>query len=208
MRHLLILALAAVACAANATVIYDNGAPDELNGNEMTNWRQSEDVTNNGVNTFNTIVFWTSALSSNIHDVDLQISFDDGAGNPGFVAVDVQGAVSSVATGLFDNGLAEYKNTFTFGDVTCTGSFVYHVAMLGNYEELAQQRDDVYWVTTGLNGTGTGRESFNDLQNNWFDNGQEHAFRLEEDAVTPEPCSMAALGLGAVALIRRRKASK
>ena len=207
MRKLLVLALAGVACAANANIIYDNGGPNGVDGNEMTLWRQSEDITNTGVNTYNTLVFWTITAGTNIHDVDMQLSFDDGAGNPGLVALDFQLAVNGVATGNTPLGLTEYKNTVTFSDVTASGSFVYHIGLLGNYEELAQNYDGVYWETTDPNGTNTGRESLNDTQNNWFDNGNEHAFRLEEN-VTPEPCSMVALGLGAVALVRRRKAAK
>ena len=207
MKRLLILALAAAACASHATVIYDNGAPDQQNGNEMTLWRQSEDINNTGFNTFNTVVFWTAAIGNNIHDVDMQLSLDDGFGNPTSPVIDFQGAITSVATGNNVQGLAEFKNTFTFADVFANGSFTYHIALLGNYEELAQQGDGVYWETTGANGTNTGRESFGDTQDNWSDNGSEHAFRLEEN-VTPEPMSMLALGLGAVAMIRRRKASK
>lgn len=206
MKRLLILALAAAACASHATVVYDNGAPNQADGNEMTLWRQSEDITNTGTNVFNTLVFWTASSGANIHSLDMQLSLDN-AGNPGPAVLDFQGAITSIATGNNVQGLTEYKNTFTFSDVFASGNFVYHIALLGNYEELAQNFDGVYWETTNGNGTATGRESVNDLQNNWADNQQEHAFRLEEN-VTPEPMSMLALGLGAAAMIRRRKASK
>lgn len=208
MKKFAILAMLSIVGAANATVIYDNGAPNGLDGNEMTLWRQSEDIANNGTNVYNTLVFWTGAAGANLHDVDVQLSFDDGNGNPSTPVVDEQLTVNSVATGNLVAGfLTEYMNTVNLGDITASGNFTYHIALLGNYEEGAQQRDEVYWETTNPNGTNTGRESLNDLQNNWFDNGNEHAFRLEYNAV-PEPASMAALGLGAIAMIRRRRAAK
>ncbi len=47
----------AFSSAAQAAVIYDNGAPNQSNGNEATQWIQSEDFTFDGGHTHHRCAF-------------------------------------------------------------------------------------------------------------------------------------------------------
>lgn len=62
-------------------------------------------------------------------------------------------------------------------------------------------RDELYWGSTGPNGTPTGRESSGGTLDNWGDNGVEHAFTL----VVPAPGATMVLGLGGLLAARRRR---
>lgn len=58
-------------------------------------------------------------------------------------------------------------------------------------------RDELYWITTGANGTSFGVESNGGTFNNWSNNGQEHAFFLNgtRGGDVPEPATLALIGL-------------
>jgi hypothetical protein len=205
-----VLALGALTTLASTSfgyVWYDNGGPNQVSGNEMSAWTQSEDVPFDAGNSFNRLVFWTIESGDLLSTVSINISFDDGSGNPGFIAVSFLNTAltSRTATGNTVVGLTEYMNVVDFASVPESGTGIFHMELLAN--EAANPNHDalgIYWETTNANGTNKGRESFHSTRDNWFDNGQEHAFRLENTLV-PEPASFAVLGLGALVLLRRRR---
>lgn len=209
LRTLLSLgALATLASSGFAYTWYDNGGPNLVDGNEMSAWSQSEDLPFDSGDNFNRLVFWTLEDPSAVFStVSIKFSFDDGAGNPDFVGVDYMDSAltSHTATGNTFLGLNEFMNVVDFASVGESGTGIFHMELFAN--ETSNPNHDfqgIYWETTNANGTNTGRESAGNTRNNWVDNGNEHAFRLENNVV-PEPASMAVLGLGALALIRRRR---
>lgn len=201
-------AIAALASTSFGYVWYDNGGPNLVDGNEMTAWSQSEDLPFDAGDSFNRLVFWTlEAPTATLSTVSIRFSFDNGSGNPDFVAVSYLnlGLTTRTATGNTLAGLNEFMNVVDFTDTPESGSGIFHMELLGN--EAANPNHDfqgIFWESTNANGSNKGRESLNNTRDNWFDNGVEHAFRLENNVV-PEPASMAVLGLGVLVLLRRRR---
>jgi hypothetical protein len=68
-------------------------------------------------------------------------------------------------------------------------------------------RDDIYWITTDPT-VGNGMESLGGTMDNWFLNGQEHAFYLIGNAgAVPEPATWAMMlvGFGGIGWSMRRR---
>ncbi len=201
-KNAMIVGMVALASGAMASV-YDNGGPDFQNGNEMTQWLQTEDfVLNASANvTGATFVLLNTLVGSNNSNWDGSLQwyiFDTNGGIPGSViatgnAQNIQ--ISFNSTGFWDF----YDVSFNFGQsVALNSGTTYHFGlhMAADYNS----RDELYWASTANNATQTGWESDGGTMNNWSNNGVEHAFTL-----VPAPGAMALLGLGAVAGLRRRR---
>jgi hypothetical protein len=205
-----------VAGAANASVIYNNGGPDNIGGNETVAWLQAEDfnfgvattVTGAGVYLagFGGIGSWDGSFQYYI--------FANDGGQPSAVLDS-----GSVTPSVTDTGSAwccdgnAYLFEFDFGsDFLAQAGVTYflgiHAGAPDNFN-----RDEIYWVTTADNSTLRGIESSGGTLDNWFSNGSEHAFFLNgerQGGVVPEPSTWALMisGFGAAgAMLRRRKAA-
>ncbi|MEO9468492.1 MAG: hypothetical protein ABJG61_06035, partial [Parasphingorhabdus sp.] len=197
-----LMAFAATSTVQAATV-YDNGGPDGVGGNETTRWFQAEDfslaadasIVSAGVylGTFDgTLGVWDGSFEYNI--------FSDAAGTPG--ASLASGSViattsdSGVATG-FGTGnsfLFEFDLNSAFA-ATAGTTYWFSIHASTDFD-----RDELYWVTSGSNGTSFGEESDGGTFDNWFNNGNEHAFYLSDTAVNmgavPEPATWAFMIMG------------
>ena len=208
MKKLILMAMVATAVGANAQVFYDNGAPDQQNGNEMTNWMQTEDFQIQQDTPWFDLHFWTIEAPGTFNDGVFYVAlYDDNGGQPGNI----------IADGLFTQGV-NYTKTFTQGgilgfydeyryDMDISGYVLsagtqYHLGLHANPSNNYGTRDEIYWETTAGNSTQTGWESFGGPNGGWANNGQEHAFNL---TTVPEPASMVALGAGLLAIVRRRR---
>jgi hypothetical protein len=203
------VAFAGLASAAQATTVYDNGAPNGANGNETAAWVQAEDfklgaaasLTGATVDIFS--YGGASVIGTPLH-YDI---FGDLGGSPGAIlASGAAGGVTYANSGVSFNGHTIYDVAFNFA--TPFSAAANTTYWLGIHETSAFNRVELYFATTNGNGTATGHESYQGTFDNWGSNGQEHAFSLQ--AGVPEPATWALMlggfGLAGVALRRRQLA--
>lgn len=154
-------------------LVWDQGAPDLVGGNEMTNWNQGENFSISVATALTDGRFWS--LDCGAFDGSFQWAiFEDAGGTPGaFVASGAPG-LGRVATGRSAFGCPEFENTFGFGGVVLNpGNYYLTLHMSADCGTL----DGIYWGTGAIVVAPAGVEDQN-CDGGFFGNGQEHAFQV------------------------------
>src|SRR6266550_1169 len=125
LKHFLVAFLGAVLlCLATSTakadqVVYDNGPPNSLSGNEMTQWIQAEDFTFASTQIVTGVHFWAVDLSGTAGyqgSITWQF-YTNNAGTPGTLIASGNLAVARV----FDHNASfgtSFSYTFSVGSLT------------------------------------------------------------------------------------------
>jgi PEP-CTERM motif len=202
---------------AHAGIVYNNGGPNQQNGNEATEWVQTEDFTLTSATTITGVEFWDiEAAPGYAGSITWWITGDTG-GNPDFSNILGTGNLALSSHTLTGNGCTvlgiycEYDDTFSLS-VALQGGVQYHLA-LHNGPITDTTRSEFYWETTNPNSTPTGLEcdlTTGACYNNWSNNGNEHAFNLTGGTSTPEPGTLALFGTSVVGIagMLRRKSNR
>jgi len=217
MRRNLGLAIASLfvfAGTASAQLVYDNGGPNQQNGNEMTNWVQYNDFTLTTATTLGEVDFWSINDPAYPASSDGTVSWfinADGGGFPGANLFSGNAPMTSTLTntgvlGLYD----EYFHTFDLSVGLAAGTYWLG---LHNGPLTFTARSEFYWETTDptvANGNGNGEEDPAPFANSFNANGQDHAFALygpDGNTTIPEPGTMTLLATGLTMLgaTRRRR---
>jgi len=197
-----------------STIVYNNGGPNQQNGNEATEWIQTEDFMLSSSTTVTGVEFWDIETAPGYSGSITWWITGDSGGNPDFSNILGTGTLALATHTLTANGCSvlgtycEYDNTFGLS-VALAGGVEYHLA-LHNGPVTDTTRSEFYWETTNPNGTQTGLEcdlTTGACYNSWSNNGQEHAFILYGGTSVPEPGTLALLGTSVVGLagVLRRK---
>ena len=192
--------------ASAAPVIYSNGGPNQVDGNNMSFAYQAEDFVLAGSFTVTDVHFWSLEASNAYRNGFYWGLYGDAGGSPGAaIARGFQSVVTRTVTGAVAFGDTEFLNEF---DVTATvlaaGTYwlVLHNGASNNFTDDGR---DFLWESTALAIGASGHELLDGIPP-WSPNGVEHAFELTGSPVgnIPEPTSVALMAAGLAGLMVTR----
>ena len=200
--------LTAMANANSVNIIYDNGAPDQVQGWESAQWVSADDFTLPKNSWITDAHFWTGEYADNWDGTLDYYIFADNGGAPGASPI-YSGSgqnISKTFTGVVFNGANEFYYEFdTETPLYLLGNTTYWFALhlASGFPYLR-----IHWETTGTYSGDNMHSSLGGTFDNWVGTWPyDLAFQLTGEPV-PEPATMFLLGTGLVGVAgaaRRKK---
>ena len=193
-----------LAQAASAAVVFNNGAPDQVSGTNMSANMVAEDFTIGATTDITNLRFWTIQSALGDYSGSLSWAIYGGGAQPGAVLFSGTSAATAVATGGSSGfGYAEYVFDITTLFQLSAGSYWLG---LGNNPLDPNNPSEMLWETTG---SVTGSTSRYHDGAAWIDSTNHQAFRIDGNVVNPtipEPGTLAllAISLAAAGFVRRK----
>jgi hypothetical protein len=189
--------------AANAQVLYDNGAHIfGTAGVSMTDHLPANNFTLEADAVIGSIRFWTVELPGAVWDGSAQwfLFFDDG-GKPGGIIAEGQGSPTKTFVQT-EGSWNLYQYDFDIADFGATGGEVYWLGLHVN--QFFNNTEVIAWAD-GPNFDWNAPGGWTCLNGNfeWEYTGHEGAFQIYGTA--PEPGSLLALGAMSLSLLRKRR---
>ena len=194
-----------MAHGAQAAVVFNNGAPNQVSGVNMSSNVVAEDFTLLAATNITNFRFWSIQDVASAYTGTLQVAvYSSVAGSPGAVIASTTAAYAATATGMSTGfGYAEYS--FDIGVVGALAAGTYWLAV-GNSPLNPGNPSEMLWETSG---GGLGSFAKYLQGGSWIDSLEHLAFRVDGTPVVvnvPEPSTLAllALALAGAAVMRRR----
>jgi hypothetical protein len=180
------------ATLAHASVVFDNGGPNQLSGNEMTAWIQAQSFSLATTDTVQAVQFWAVAATGSYTGSITYSIYNNNAGVPGIILASGRASPVAVPTGGgCCDGLTEYLLDFNLASgFTATAGTTYWFGLSPS----TTSRLDFYWEDTS-GGLGLAPQEFAAGASAWDSNTSQHAFQLFDTSV-PEPGAFGIMGLG------------
>ena len=199
-----ICALATFACSASATVVYDNGTPDENTGFEITGSIRAEDFMLRSTTTLSSVKFWDVEKAGAYNGSFTWQIYAAGASGPGALLFGGNASdATHVATGnILFGSYKEYVDTISFSSLTLTAGNYWiglHNGPLTNKSVIG-----LFWDTAAANNTASNEaSSLYDSKGYVAGNGYQLAFQLNgSPATVPDKGNtLLLLGLGVSGLL-------
>jgi len=199
---------AGLASAAGATIVVDNGLPNQSGGSDLNSFLGADDFTLGASTLLNLVRFWSVQGDATDYAGSIEWSIrQDSSGAPGAVSASGSATPTGVATGNTTFGLPEFRYEFGIGVTLAAGNYW---LVLHNGPNNAQPSTTFYWAwSSDASNSNSNSQNF-DLANpaqGWTGNFAELAFQLEARSVNPapEPASIVLVGVGMAAMIARRR---
>ena len=203
----LLACLAAFAVPASAgPVVYDNGAPNQASGNNMSFAYQAEDFVLAAKTTISDVHFWSLEAATAYRGGFYWALHDNSGGAPGALIADGFQKVVTRTPGAVAGFGTEFRNDFDLNTATALLAGTYWLVLHnGAFGNLTDDGLDFLWETTAVAKGFAGHE---DDGTGWTPNGAEHAFQLTGPNVVnvPEPMTggLVAAALAALLFTRQR----
>lgn len=197
--------LAGLASSAGASLIYNNGLPNQSGGSEMNEFLEADNFSLGASTLLNTVRFWSlqTVAADYSGTIDWSIR-QNTAGIIGSVLASGLAAPAGVSTGATTLGLNEFRYEFGISELLAAGDYF---LVLHNGANGTTPAGDFYWAWAS--DTGDSMNFDQPSSGPWTSNLAELAFQLEGTAASmtvPEPSTfflVAASGLAAAARRRR-----